>query len=389
MPSNRSGRTCPRRLARRAVRDARRERISTGGREGSLEAPTRHPIDWQNPAVLRRGGARPRSSSASSTSATAAGAASASATRFPTLFDAVDASPTGEVDGVRQEGVLGGRGSLLPLRHVLHDEVSVRSAASVERGLPAPDAAREGRAREEGRRQLARQGAGLDRCGGQHRGHSGRRRDRERGQQLDGSGRALLEKTLGVDREAPVPEYHSNTARKRARATASTRRRAALEARPTPSRRAARVARVHHLLRQSQRARARRGPRRGLRAQRHRRALVAQGALLRHAEARARRPRSRSRSSRSATSRELMRVIDDGYDIVAPMPSCVLMFKQELPLLFPDDADVQAVARAHLRSVRVPDAAASRRACCARISSRRSARSATTCRATCACRTSG
>lgn len=32
-----------------------------------------------------------------------------------------------------------------------------------------------------------------------------------------------------------------------------------------------------------------------------------------------------------------------GYDIVAPVPSCVLMFKQELPLMFPDDADVIAV----------------------------------------------
>ena len=32
-----------------------------------------------------------------------------------------------------------------------------------------------------------------------------------------------------------------------------------------------------------------------------------------------------------------------GYDIIAPIPSCVLMFKQELPLMFPDDADVAAV----------------------------------------------
>jgi glycerol-3-phosphate dehydrogenase subunit C len=38
----------------------------------------------------------------------------------------------------------------------------------------------------------------------------------------------------------------------------------------------------------------------------------------------------------------LVRMVDQGYDIVAPIPSCVLMFKQELPLLFPDD---EAVAR--------------------------------------------
>jgi Fe-S oxidoreductase len=40
---------------------------------------------------------------------------------------------------------------------------------------------------------------------------------------------------------------------------------------------------------------------------------------------------------------QLKKLIDEGFDIVAPIPSCVLMFKQELPLMFPADADVQAV----------------------------------------------
>ena len=40
---------------------------------------------------------------------------------------------------------------------------------------------------------------------------------------------------------------------------------------------------------------------------------------------------------------QLKRLVDEGYDIVAPIPSCVLMFKQELPLMFPEEADVQAV----------------------------------------------
>jgi Fe-S oxidoreductase len=35
-----------------------------------------------------------------------------------------------------------------------------------------------------------------------------------------------------------------------------------------------------------------------------------------------------------------------GYAILTAVPSCTLMFKQELPLLFPDDADVRAVAEA-------------------------------------------
>ncbi len=42
----------------------------------------------------------------------------------------------------------------------------------------------------------------------------------------------------------------------------------------------------------------------------------------------------------------LARLVDEGWDIVAPVPSCVLMFKQELPLMFPDDADVQKVKNA-------------------------------------------
>lgn len=42
----------------------------------------------------------------------------------------------------------------------------------------------------------------------------------------------------------------------------------------------------------------------------------------------------------------LSKLVDDGWDIIAPVPSCVLMFKQELPLMFPDDADVIKVSQA-------------------------------------------
>ncbi|MDH3980509.1 MAG: heterodisulfide reductase-related iron-sulfur binding cluster [Gammaproteobacteria bacterium] len=49
------------------------------------------------------------------------------------------------------------------------------------------------------------------------------------------------------------------------------------------------------------------------------------------------------RAARDANIPELVRLVDDGWDIVAPVPSCVLMFKQELPLMFPDDADVARV----------------------------------------------
>ncbi len=42
----------------------------------------------------------------------------------------------------------------------------------------------------------------------------------------------------------------------------------------------------------------------------------------------------------------LAKLAREGYAIVTPIPSCTLMFKQELPLMFPDDADVMAVADA-------------------------------------------
>ncbi len=41
----------------------------------------------------------------------------------------------------------------------------------------------------------------------------------------------------------------------------------------------------------------------------------------------------------------LAAAVRDGWDITATIPSCVLMFKQELPLMFPEDDDVQLVKR--------------------------------------------
>jgi Fe-S oxidoreductase len=42
----------------------------------------------------------------------------------------------------------------------------------------------------------------------------------------------------------------------------------------------------------------------------------------------------------------LARMVDEGFDIIAPIPSCVLMFKQEIPLLFADDPLVMKVKSA-------------------------------------------
>ncbi len=42
----------------------------------------------------------------------------------------------------------------------------------------------------------------------------------------------------------------------------------------------------------------------------------------------------------------LAELVDDGWDIISPVPSCTLQFKQELPLMFPEDAEVAKVQQA-------------------------------------------
>ncbi len=49
---------------------------------------------------------------------------------------------------------------------------------------------------------------------------------------------------------------------------------------------------------------------------------------------------------KNANIPQLAPLARDGYALVSVITSCTLMFKQELPLLFPDDADVRAVAAA-------------------------------------------
>jgi Fe-S oxidoreductase len=52
------------------------------------------------------------------------------------------------------------------------------------------------------------------------------------------------------------------------------------------------------------------------------------------------------RAAKEANIPVLAKLVDAGWDLTALIPSCVLMFKQELPLMFPDDPDVQKVKAA-------------------------------------------
>ena len=184
-------------------------------REGSLEAPTRHPLDWKIAGILRR-------------------ARAAQGTRaglrhlpwLPPLRQPVRCVPDAVRPGRRRrdrrtrrraEGaLLEGRRPVLPVRHVLHDQVPVRAAASVERRLPAPDAAREGGRVQAARRERPRPVPDLHRPLGKLRRHSRRRRSSSTRRTAPRRRAPAMEKVLGVDRNAGVPTSRPAVSRRRA-----------------------------------------------------------------------------------------------------------------------------------------------------------------------------
>jgi glycerol-3-phosphate dehydrogenase subunit C len=51
---------------------------------------------------------------------------------------------------------------------------------------------------------------------------------------------------------------------------------------------------------------------------------------------------------KDANARELAALAREGYALLTPVPSCTLMFKNALPLILPEDADVTAISAAML-----------------------------------------
>jgi len=305
-----------------------------GGREGSLEAPTRHPLDWKNPAFYDEAaldkelervfdichGCRRCFSLCQS---------------FPTLFDAIDASDTLELDGVDKKvywdvvdhcylcdmcymtkcPYVPPHPWNLDFPHLMLRAKAVKSrkgeVRTRDRILSSTDAV----GRLAGIPVVVEAVNALNRSG---------------------AGRKLLQKTLGVATDAPIPRYHSNTARKRlanhrstatATPTDATRGKVALFTtcygnRNEPDLATDLVAVFEHngipvtLVEQEQCC--------GM-------PKLELGDL------------ETVERYKNVNIAALQRAIDAGHDIVAPIPSCVLMFKQELPLMFPDDAAVQAV----------------------------------------------
>jgi Fe-S oxidoreductase len=153
-------------------------------------------------------------------------------------------------------------------------------------------------------------------------------------------GRRVLESTLGVDRDAPVPKYHSQSARDR------LKEKIGRPAEPNPA-----------------------GGTRGrvvvfatCYGNRNHPGLVEDlvtvfehngiAAALTRKERCCGMPKLELGDLESierlkeANIDELDHWAQQGWDLTAVVPSCVLMFKQELPLLFPDDERVRRVAEA-------------------------------------------
>ena len=314
------------------------ETPKAGPREGSLEAPTRHPIPWQSPGFydetalfkeLERvfdicHGCRRCFSLCQS---------------FPTLFDAVDAAPSGELDGVPHKAYwevvdhcyLCDMCYMTKCPYVPPHPFNVDFPHLMLRAKAIKHAT--GRSRLRDRVLSATDTVGR---------LAGIPVVAEVVNAVNAStlGRQLLKGALGVHPDAPLPKYHSRSFRAReARRvkpapsvvpTDATRGQVVLFAtcygnRNEPSLDADLAAVFEHTgiaVRLAAKERCCGMPKLEL------------GDLPAVAEL------------KNVNVPVLAALVDEGYDIVAAIPSCVLMFKQELPLLFPDDPLVQKI-RAH------------------------------------------
>jgi Fe-S oxidoreductase len=304
-------------------------------REGSLEAPTRHPIDWRSPQYtdsealhkeLERvfdicHGCRRCFSLCNA---------------FPTLFDAVDATDSGEVESVPREAYwqvvehcyLCDMCYMTKCPYVPPHEWNVDFPHLMLRAKVKHFKDGKARARDKLLTATDTVGnlAGIPVVAEIVNAVNG-----------TGAGRALLEKTLGVDRRAPLPKYHSRSARKRLKSRiANGAGAAAADAgvavfatcygnRNAPGIVEDLVAVLEH-----------NGIKTVLAARE--RCCGMPKLELGDLETIAR--------LKDENVPELDRLAREGWALTAVVPSCVLMFKQELPLLFPEDEAVRRVADA-------------------------------------------
>ncbi len=312
--------------------------MATPKREGSLEAPTRHALDWKNPefynedAVLHEmervfdlcHGCRRCVSLCNS---------------FPTLFDLVDNSASMEVDGVKKDDFwqvvdhcyLCDLCYMTKCPYTPPHEWNIDFPHLMLRAKAVRFKQGETKTRDKilSSTDLVGTLAGIPVVS-----------QLVNTMNQNATFRKGLEKVLGVHPDAHVPEYHSNTGRKRVAAQASlepgkavpvgrTTGKVALFATCYGNRNEPHI--VEDLLKVFE----------------HNGIPV----TLLDKEKCCGMPKLELGDLESVAAAKdvnipaMIKLINEGWDIVGPVPSCVLMFKQELPLMFPDDADVQTVRR--------------------------------------------
>ncbi|MDX1252634.1 MAG: Fe-S oxidoreductase [Gammaproteobacteria bacterium] len=305
---------------------------SESQREGSLEAPTRHPLDWKNPDFHNEAslfhelervfdichGCRRCFSLCQA---------------FPTLFDAIDASETLELDGVDKKVYwqvvdhcyLCDMCYMTKCPYVPPHPWNVDFPHLMLRGKAVKY--KKGGARFRDRLLTATDTVGsLAGIPVVVRVVNAANRNP--------AARTLLDKALGVHPDAILPEYHSDTLRQRA----ARRRAAGIPAVPAENTRG-KVALFATCY----------GNRNEPRIGEDLIAVFEHNGIsvtLARKEQCCGMPKlelgdlESVAHAKEANIPVLAGLVDEGWDIVAPVPSCVLMFKQELPLMFPDDADV-------------------------------------------------
>ena len=307
-------------------------------REGSLQAPTRHPIDWRNPSFYDEAAVTAELERVFDICHGCRRCFSL-CQAFPTLFDAIDETPTGELEGVDRK-----------VYWKVVDHCYLCDMCFMTKCPYVPPhpwnvdfphlmlRAKATHVRKEGMALRDRVLASTEAVGS----IAGIPVVAEAVNALNRSaaGRKLLAATLRVAPDAPIPEFHSRTARKRLEARAS-----AHGSTTAPHATAETRGRVALFLTCY-------GNRNEPQLDEDLVAVFEHNGIAVQLLARERccgMPRLELGDLESVARLkernipELKRLIDAGCDIVAPVPSCVLMFKQELPLMFADDADVQAV----------------------------------------------
>ena len=336
-----------------------------GAGEGSLEAPTRHALDWRSESFYDAG-ALDRELERVFDICHGCRRCFSLCNAFPTLFDAVDATDAGEVAAldhkvfwdVVDNCYLCDMCFMTKCPYVPPHPWNVDFPHLMLRAKAA-------RARSGGLGWRERVLAATDTVGA----FAGIPVVVEAVNAFTGSsaGRRVLEKVLGVDRGAPLPTYHSRTARRRLAALGTVRDAIASEATPEalgsdeipPE--ATGVAPANAAVARAGMATSGKvvvfttcyGNRNEPELAEDLVAVLEHNGIevaLLGAERCCGMPRLELGDLEGVARLkernipELLAAVEAGYDVLAPIPSCVLMFKQELPLMFPEDAHVQRVA---------------------------------------------